>query len=336
MPRSLKKGPFVDGHLLRKVDDLNSRNEKRVIKTWSRRSTIIPDMVGHTIAVHDGRKHVPVYVTESMVGHKLGEFAPTRTFRYHAGQERQGEALMPGPKTNEREGTRAVLRYVRVCPYKVREVIDAIRGKPVHEAADLLRFVERDAAIIVDKLLHSAVANAANNDDLDPEELYVSACYVDEGPTAKRWRPRRGPGHPDPEAFQPHHCHRQPDARGAAGPAAGAPAGREPGHAGAPRRSHPPRPDRGRRRRADRRERRHPETIPAAEEEPAAEEAWRRHRRPLRRRLPSRPSSARWTRKRRPARPRPTLRPKTAAAPEAEAEVEGPQAEAAEDDGRRR
>ena len=76
MPRSLKKGPFVDEHLLKKVDELNSRNEKRVVKTWSRRSTIIPDMVGHTIAVHDGRKHVPVYVTESMVGHKLGEFAP--------------------------------------------------------------------------------------------------------------------------------------------------------------------------------------------------------------------------------------------------------------------
>ena len=74
---------------MRKVDDLNAKNEKRVIKTWSRRSTIIPDMVGHTIAVHDGRKHVPVYVTESMVGHKLGEFAPTRTFRFHAGQERQ-------------------------------------------------------------------------------------------------------------------------------------------------------------------------------------------------------------------------------------------------------
>ncbi len=88
MPRSLKKGPFVDAHLLRKIDDLNERKEKRVVKTWSRRSTIIPDMVGHTLAVHDGSKHVPVYITESMVGHKLGEFAPTRTFRYHAGQER--------------------------------------------------------------------------------------------------------------------------------------------------------------------------------------------------------------------------------------------------------
>jgi small subunit ribosomal protein S19 len=88
MPRSVKKGPIVDDHLLRTVDDLNARNEKRVIRTWSRRSTIIPDMVGHTLAVHDGRKHVPVYITESMVGHKLGEFAPTRTFRYHAGQEK--------------------------------------------------------------------------------------------------------------------------------------------------------------------------------------------------------------------------------------------------------
>jgi small subunit ribosomal protein S19 len=88
MPRSLKKGPFVDDHLLRKVDALNALNEKRVIKTWSRRSTIIPDMVGHTIAVHDGRKHVPVFVSEQMVGHKLGEFAPTRHFRGHAGDQK--------------------------------------------------------------------------------------------------------------------------------------------------------------------------------------------------------------------------------------------------------
>jgi small subunit ribosomal protein S19 len=85
MPRSLKKGPFVDEHLLVPVLEMNKRNEKRVLKTWSRRSTIIPEMVGHTIAVHDGRKHVPVYITETMVGHKLGEFAPTRAFRSHGG-----------------------------------------------------------------------------------------------------------------------------------------------------------------------------------------------------------------------------------------------------------
>jgi small subunit ribosomal protein S19 len=83
MSRSLKKGPFVDEHLLKKLDEMNASGDRKVIKTWSRRSTIIPDMLGHTFAVHDGRKHVPVYVTESMVGHKLGEFAVTRTFKGH-------------------------------------------------------------------------------------------------------------------------------------------------------------------------------------------------------------------------------------------------------------
>ena len=84
MPRSLKKGPFIDDHLRVKVEALNERNEKKVIKTWSRRSTILPEMVGHTIAVHNGRKFIPVYITEQMVGHKLGEFSPTRTFKGHA------------------------------------------------------------------------------------------------------------------------------------------------------------------------------------------------------------------------------------------------------------
>jgi small subunit ribosomal protein S19 len=84
MPRSLKKGPFVDGHLRVKVDGMNARNEKKVVKTWSRRSTIIPEMIGHTLAVHNGKKFIPVYITEQMVGHKLGEFAPTRSFKGHA------------------------------------------------------------------------------------------------------------------------------------------------------------------------------------------------------------------------------------------------------------
>ncbi|MDR0888505.1 MAG: 30S ribosomal protein S19 [Coriobacteriales bacterium] len=83
MSRSLKKGPFVEPRLLKRINDMNEAGEKKVIKTWSRASTIFPEMVGHTIAVHDGRKHVPVYITESMVGHKLGEFAMTRTFRGH-------------------------------------------------------------------------------------------------------------------------------------------------------------------------------------------------------------------------------------------------------------
>jgi small subunit ribosomal protein S19 len=88
VPRSIKKGPFVDDHLMVRVVEMNRRGEKKVLRTWSRRSTIIPDMVGHTIAVHDGRKHVPIYVSESMVGHKPGEFAPTRIFRSHARAER--------------------------------------------------------------------------------------------------------------------------------------------------------------------------------------------------------------------------------------------------------
>ncbi|NLX83893.1 MAG: 30S ribosomal protein S19 [Clostridiales bacterium] len=88
MSRSLKKGPFVDQRLLKRVEDLNKSGKKSVLKTWSRASTIFPEFVGHTIAVHDGRKHVPVYITEDMVGHKLGEFAPTRTFRGHAGEKK--------------------------------------------------------------------------------------------------------------------------------------------------------------------------------------------------------------------------------------------------------
>lgn len=87
MPRSLKKGPYADPSLVEKIRRLNEAGEKRIIKTWSRRSTVLPEMIGHTIAVHDGRKHVPVFITENMVGHKLGEFVPTRQFRAHGGQK---------------------------------------------------------------------------------------------------------------------------------------------------------------------------------------------------------------------------------------------------------
>ena len=90
MSRSSKKGPFIEDRLMRRIEEMNRSGQKRPVRTWSRASTIFPEMVGHTIAVHDGRKHVPVFVTESMVGHKLGEFAPTRTFRGHAG-DRQAQ-----------------------------------------------------------------------------------------------------------------------------------------------------------------------------------------------------------------------------------------------------
>lgn len=93
MPRSVKKGPFVDDHLAKRIRHLNETNEKAVIKTWSRRSTITPDMVGHTIAVHNGKKFIPIYITENMVGHKLGEFAPTRTFKGHTSRTEKASRL---------------------------------------------------------------------------------------------------------------------------------------------------------------------------------------------------------------------------------------------------
>ena len=181
---------------------------------------------------------------------------------------------MPGPKTNEREGTRAVLRYVRVSPYKLRQVIDAIRGKPVEEAADLLRFVERDAAIIVDKLLRSAVANASNNDHLDPEELYVSACYVDEGrrpsvgapaPRGRATRIRKRSSHvtvivgrlPEERLARLQARRRAENLAMRQRRVEATRRARTEGAEGA----------------QNRRERRHPETIPAAEEEPTTEEA---------------------------------------------------------------
>ncbi len=96
MGRSVKKGPYVDAKLLKKVEEQNTRKQKRVIRTWARASTIIPEMVGHTIAVHDGRRHVPIYISEEMVGHKLGEFAPTRTFRGHGDRSERSTALKGG------------------------------------------------------------------------------------------------------------------------------------------------------------------------------------------------------------------------------------------------
>jgi small subunit ribosomal protein S19 len=96
--RSQKKGPFIDGHLLAKVEGMNQRSEKKVLRTWSRRSTIIPEMVGHTIAVHNGKKFIPVYVTENMVGHKLGEFSFTRTFKGHSVKSATESSAKPAPR----------------------------------------------------------------------------------------------------------------------------------------------------------------------------------------------------------------------------------------------
>ena len=110
MSRSIKKGPYVEERLLNRIRKMNEANEKKVVKTWSRASTIFPDMVGHTIAVHDGRKHVPVYITEDMVGCKLGEFAPTRTFKGHAGEKASSPKREGGTDKWPRESKRKRLR----------------------------------------------------------------------------------------------------------------------------------------------------------------------------------------------------------------------------------
>ena len=115
MGRSLKKGPFVDDHLMKKIELLNRRFEKKVVKTWSRRSTIVPEMIGHTVAVHNGKKFIPVYITENMVGHKLGEFSPTRTFKGHGvkvAAEKAAAAAAPPPVTRRRR-RRQRLRQVQ-------------------------------------------------------------------------------------------------------------------------------------------------------------------------------------------------------------------------------
>jgi small subunit ribosomal protein S19 len=97
MARSTKKGPFIDSHLVAKIDEMNTRNEKKVVRTWSRRSTVIPEMVGHTLAVHNGKKFIPVYITENMVGHKLGEFSMTRNFKGHSVKAATEAAAKPAP-----------------------------------------------------------------------------------------------------------------------------------------------------------------------------------------------------------------------------------------------
>ena len=154
MSRSSKKVPFIAPELLKRVNAMNESGNKEVIKTWSRASTIYPQMVGHTIAVHDGRKHVPVYITEEMIGHKLGEFA------IHKG--------------------------AMIAPRKARMTLDLVRGKSVKEARMILLTTNTKASRLIKKVLDSAVANAVNNLELKEDDLYVVETYINEGVTLKR------------------------------------------------------------------------------------------------------------------------------------------------------
>ena len=143
MSRSLKKGPFIAPKLLKKIEAMNQKGEKKVIRTWSRASVIFPQMVGHTIAVHDGRRHVPIYITENMVGHRLGEFAPTRTFRGHLAAEKAVQA--GGVRSIEMtHDIHAKLSSSAISAQKVRLVVDLVRGKSAVQALEILRFAPQE------------------------------------------------------------------------------------------------------------------------------------------------------------------------------------------------
>ena len=215
MGRSLKKGPFVDTHLLEKIEMMNRAADKKIIKTWSRRSTVIPEMVGHTLAVHNGRKFIPVYVTENMVGHKLGEFAPTRLFKGHTTKVAERAAAAAARRRRRRPGrpaarrgaaagraagavmmrrriqAQATARYVRTSAQKAGLVLELIRGKDVNRALATLKFTRKSVAEDIAKVLRSAIANAQQKDGFsgDVDRLFVSACYANQGPSAKRVRP---------------------------------------------------------------------------------------------------------------------------------------------------
>src|SRR3989442_1758846 len=221
MARSIKKGPFVDHHLMKKVDAARGSNDKRPIKTWSRRSTIVPDFVGLTMAVHNGKQHIPVYVTENMVGHKLGEFAMTRIFKSHSAVGKRTEeavggdrrpppgtqgpaapaatpaaapAAAPAPAATKQGArdmeTRAILRGVRLSAQKGRLVADLIRGKPVDQAMSALAFMPKKGAGIIRKVLESAIANAEHNDGADIDTLKVKTIFVELGTFLKRFQAR--------------------------------------------------------------------------------------------------------------------------------------------------
>ncbi len=195
MARSIWKGPFIDGYLLKKADAARGTGRSDVIKIWSRRSTILPQFVGLTFGVHNGHKHVPVAVTEEMIGHKFGEFSPTRTFHGHTADKKAKRVLivMSKPATPRVLGdneAKAVVRMLRVSPQKLNLLAQLIRGKKVSAALADLEFSRKRSSTEVRKALESAIANAENNHDLDVDDLVVGEAFVGRAMVMKRFSPR--------------------------------------------------------------------------------------------------------------------------------------------------
>src|ERR671918_745477 len=187
MARSIWKGPFVDGYLLKKAEVSRASGRHEMIRIWSRRSTILPQFVGLTFGVYNGQKHIPVSVTEEMVGHKFGEFAPTRTFHGHSADRKAKRARERALSENE---AKAVARLLRISPQKLNLVAGLIRGKKVSSALADLEFSRKRIARDVRKCLESAIANAENNHDLDVDDLVVAEAYVGKALVMKRSTPR--------------------------------------------------------------------------------------------------------------------------------------------------
>ena len=204
------KAPSSTAIFSRRAEEARATGRKDIIRTWSRRSTILPQFVGLTFGVYNGRKFLPVLVNENMVGHKFGEFSPTRVFHGHAGDKRARRGLIMGKTARSRRlgetEAQAVIRNLRISPQKLGLVTETIRGRPVGEALITLAHSRRRIAGDVRKCLQSAIANAENNHELDVDRLVVAEATVGKGLVMKRWRPRaRAPGRARDEAVQPSH-----------------------------------------------------------------------------------------------------------------------------------
>ena len=196
MTRSIWKGPFVHPSLLKKIDKLKDSPNKKPIKTWSRNSTIIPDFVGHSFMIHNGKSFIPITISEEMVGHKLGEFAPTRTFKGHTPADKKAAATaetkpITGDKNNGKIiPKKAINKNVRTSPRKLALVCNFIKGKKADIALRDLEFTRKKIAKDVSKTVKSAISNAENNYQLDIDNLFVKEAFVGKSLVMKRYRPR--------------------------------------------------------------------------------------------------------------------------------------------------
>ena len=196
MSRSIWKGPFVHPSLLKKIDKLKDGGNKKPIKTWSRNSTIIPEFVGHSFLIHNGKTFIPITVSEEMVGHKLGEFAPTRTFKGHTPADKKAAAEAAKPATTgatdakNNLSVKAVNKNVRCSPRKLSLLLNFIKGKNAEIAVRDLEFSRKRIARDVIKTVKSAVSNAENNNQFDIDNLIIKEAYVGKSIVMKRFRPR--------------------------------------------------------------------------------------------------------------------------------------------------